>query len=213
MKNYYEILEVDKNASDEIIKLAYKSLVKKYHPDLKDSTEKQIAEEKIKEINEAYDIISDPVKRSEYNQAFFDENISLEKYNNILNENAILKNELNKYKHFYNNYFSRPKNNYGRNNSEQKNNSYTNYEEPRYNSYSNNVEPKYENSSKNIFKNIFDNFSESFKNIFAILLAFLIIFIILKIPFFNEFAVELFGSGFPVLIIIILIFFYFFRNK
>ena len=35
MKNYYKILEVHKNASDEIIKVAYKALVKKYHPDLK----------------------------------------------------------------------------------------------------------------------------------------------------------------------------------
>ena len=40
MKNYYEILEVDKNASDEIIKVAYKALVKKYHPDLKEGTSK-----------------------------------------------------------------------------------------------------------------------------------------------------------------------------
>lgn len=38
MKNYYKILEVDKNASNEVIKVAYKSLVKKYHPDLKEVT-------------------------------------------------------------------------------------------------------------------------------------------------------------------------------
>ena len=41
MKNYYEILEVDKNASDDMIKLAYKSLVKKYHPDLMNTEDKQ----------------------------------------------------------------------------------------------------------------------------------------------------------------------------
>ena len=56
MKNYYEILEVDKNASDEIIKVAYKALVKKYHPDLKEGNAKINAEDKIKQINEAYDI-------------------------------------------------------------------------------------------------------------------------------------------------------------
>ena len=56
MKNYYEILEVDKNASNDIIKVAYKSLVKKYHPDVKDGHDKKASEEKIKQINDAYDI-------------------------------------------------------------------------------------------------------------------------------------------------------------
>ena len=44
MKNYYEILEVDKNASKEVIDKAYRTLVKKYHPDLKNSDEKITSE-------------------------------------------------------------------------------------------------------------------------------------------------------------------------
>ena len=67
MKNYYEILEINEKASQEIIEKVYKVLVKKYHPDLQESAEaKAKCEEKIKEINEAYDVLSNPEKRSEY---------------------------------------------------------------------------------------------------------------------------------------------------
>ena len=50
MKNYYEILEVDRNASKEIIEKAYKTLAKKYHPDVQEQNQKKIAEEKMKLI-------------------------------------------------------------------------------------------------------------------------------------------------------------------
>ena len=62
---YYDILEISENASDEVIKMAYKALVKKYHPDTFKG-DKAFAEEKTKEINEAYDVLSDPIKRQEY---------------------------------------------------------------------------------------------------------------------------------------------------
>ena len=48
MKNYYEILEIDRNASKEIIEKAYKTLAKKYHPDVQEQNQKKIAEEKMK---------------------------------------------------------------------------------------------------------------------------------------------------------------------
>ena len=48
MKNYYEILEVDKNASQEVIEKAYKALAKKYHPDLQQSQMQQQYAEKMK---------------------------------------------------------------------------------------------------------------------------------------------------------------------
>ena len=66
MKNYYEIWEVNKKASREIIDKAYKVLVKKYHPDLYESQKKQYATKKIKEINEAYHILSDDFLREQY---------------------------------------------------------------------------------------------------------------------------------------------------
>ena len=62
-KNYYDILGVNKNASDDEIKKAYRSLAKKYHPDLNKTPE---AAEKFKEINEANEVLSDDNKRKQY---------------------------------------------------------------------------------------------------------------------------------------------------
>lgn len=64
-KDYYEILEVSRNASDEVIKTAYKSLVKKYHPDNTGNIED---DKKIIEIKEAYEVLSDPVRRKAYDK-------------------------------------------------------------------------------------------------------------------------------------------------
>lgn len=66
MKNYYEILEVNQKASGEIIEKAYKVLVKKYHPDLYTREKRAYAEQKIKDINEAYKILSDIFLREQY---------------------------------------------------------------------------------------------------------------------------------------------------
>ena len=66
MKDYYGILEVNEKASQEIIEKVYKTLVKKYHPDLYSSVQKREAETKLKEINEAYNILSDRFLRSQY---------------------------------------------------------------------------------------------------------------------------------------------------
>lgn len=63
-KNYYDILGVNKNASDDEIKKAYRSLAKKYHPDLNPGNAE--AAEKLKEVNEAYSVLSDKTKRQNY---------------------------------------------------------------------------------------------------------------------------------------------------
>ncbi|MGQ9692247.1 MAG: DnaJ domain-containing protein [Thermaceae bacterium] len=65
MKDYYAILGVQRNATQEEIKRAYKRLARQYHPDVNKSPE---AEEKFKEINEAYAVLSDPEKRRIYDQ-------------------------------------------------------------------------------------------------------------------------------------------------
>lgn len=63
-RDYYEVLGVNKNASDEEIKRAYRKLAMKYHPDR--NPNKKEAEERFKEINEAYAVLSDKEKRKQY---------------------------------------------------------------------------------------------------------------------------------------------------
>lgn len=65
MLNYYEILEVSEKASKEVIEKAYKALAKKYHPDL-NVNNKFEAEEKMKQINEAFNVLIDDNKRANY---------------------------------------------------------------------------------------------------------------------------------------------------
>jgi len=77
--NYYEILEVSKTASPDEIKSSYKKLVKKYHPDLYKG-DKNFAEQKIKEINEAYDVLSNPEKKLAYDESFYQPVISTNDY-------------------------------------------------------------------------------------------------------------------------------------
>lgn len=83
MKNYYEILEVNKRASKEVIEKAYKVLVKKYHPDLFTGEKKIYAEKKIKEINEAYNVLTNEFMREQYDAELEkqEQQILYEKYN------------------------------------------------------------------------------------------------------------------------------------
>ena len=65
-RDYYEVLGVNRNASDDEIKSAYRKLAKKYHPDL--NPDDATAESKFKELGEAYEVLSDKEKRSRYDQ-------------------------------------------------------------------------------------------------------------------------------------------------
>ena len=74
-RDYYEVLGVSKNATDQDIKSAFRKLSRKWHPDMqagKSDADKKAAEEKFKEIAEAYEVLSDKDKRTNYDQFGFD---------------------------------------------------------------------------------------------------------------------------------------------
>lgn len=67
-KDYYDVLGVDEDASEDEIKKAYRKKAKKYHPDMNPDLDKEEAEEKFKEVTEAYEVLSDPDKRAQYDR-------------------------------------------------------------------------------------------------------------------------------------------------
>src|SRR3954463_5688641 len=72
-KDYYKALSLDREASEDDVKKAYRRLARKYHPDLNPGD--KAAEERFKNVQEAYDILSDPKKRQMYDQfGFYSEN-------------------------------------------------------------------------------------------------------------------------------------------
>ncbi|MGB7440779.1 MAG: J domain-containing protein [Coleofasciculaceae cyanobacterium] len=97
-RDYYEILGVAPEASSEEIKKAFRRLARKSHPDLNPGNKE--AEEKFKDINEAYEVLSDPLKRDQYNQ-FFNfwkkkrlnrKGIKFSSFRNTVNQNNAVRN-------------------------------------------------------------------------------------------------------------------------
>lgn len=93
MKNYYEILEVSRKASKDTINKIFKIHMKSNHPDLFQGNEKIKAEEKSKELTEAYNVLSDDIQRAKYDEEL-DAEESSSSFNNvqaIMEENEYLK--------------------------------------------------------------------------------------------------------------------------
>lgn len=191
-QNYYEILEVNKNASPEIIEKAYKTLVKKYHPDLQQDENKNKYEEKIKKINEAYDILSDPEKRKKYDLNLKNTEISINDYNSLYQENINLKNNLNILKEKLN-YLNNIQNNYEKNNL-----NYNNLENNKNYSENNNINYNDINYT-NYFFNFFVNIKNKLKDLFAFFITILIIififFILWHIPFTKNYLIKLYNEN------------------
>ena len=176
-KNYYAILEVNKNASPEIIEKAYKTLVKKYHPDLQDNNLKAEYEEKIKLINEAFEILSDSEKRKNYDLNLKQTEFSVEDYNNLINENLKLKNEINYLENNLNN------------------NKYIN------NNYSDNIQQKYNEAINKAYYDAYTQdlknrgykikykktFKEYLKSLISLFITIIIFILIFQIPFIKNY--------------------------
>ena len=191
-KNYYDILEVNKNASPEIIEKAYKTLVKKYHPDLQNNNLKAEYEEKIKLINEAFEVLSNSEKRKNYDLNLKQNEVSIEDYNNLINENLKLKNEINYLKNNLINY----KNNIN-NNLNNKINENLNYNDINKNNLNNN-----KNINNNYSENIRQkyNINSILENVFALFLTvfifIFIFFILFCIPYTRNFLINFFNFSY-----------------
>ncbi len=202
MKNYYEILEVDVKASKEIIDKAFKILAKRYHPDTQPEDKKKWAEDKFKELNEAYEILSNEEARKNYDiELDYEENSMLEA---LVNKNEELKslvielqNEL-EYEKEHNLHFSQShgfnynftnetmnnKTNIGNiNNNIAQNTSYTYY---RPNNTYNKKSIKYNK------ENLIKDFIAFIITIFCIIA---IGFLLWKIPFTNKILVNLYTEN------------------
>ena len=95
MQNYYELLEVSSKASPEVIKKVFKFHIKQNHPDLFQGEAKAKAENKIKEINEAYEILSNEDKRKQYDIMLEEKvNEEVEQPINYEEENINLRKEI-----------------------------------------------------------------------------------------------------------------------
>ena len=203
-KNYYDILEVNKNASPEIIEKAYKVLVKKYHPDLQEPDKKAFFEQKLKDINEAYDTLSNTEKRKQYNMQL--EELEKKQIENLYNENINLKNELNNIKDnsnsAYNNHDNNLNNNLYNNDKNQRtnhntyqnininNNSKSNNKYYNQNRYYKTPNYKYDyNYKKLYYKNIL------ITDIVAILIIILLFYILWQIPFIRNYLTDLYNEN------------------
>ena len=190
-KNYYEILEVDKNASQEIIKKAYSTLAKKYHPDLQPEEDKLKAEEKFKLINEAYEVLSNDSERIQYDKTLDEESVSKEIYESVYLENQQLKNIIQELKnnsinqnHTIMNDADYSNFNTDNTNIEQKNLNIDHadtikkaYNDAYYDAYIQDLKNK---SYKIKYKKTYKDY---LKNLFALLLTILILYILWQIPF------------------------------
>ena len=195
MKNYYEILEVNKKASQETISKVYKFLAKKYHPDANPEN-KQEAEEKFKEISEAYEILSNEEKRKQYDLELQDyeasaspQTVSAEDFLKLSNyckelENA-LKNSSSQDKKFTYNYSS-AENTSSQYQSADDEYAYRAEEQAREQAYHDAVDRAYHDAYINSLKNMGykvkykKTFKEQFKNFIAIVLSIVVTILIIK---------------------------------
>ncbi len=199
MKNYYEILEVNPKASKEVIDKVYKLLAKKYHPDTQPEDKKEWAEEKFKELNNAYEIISDEEKRKIYDEETsneFDEQvlIYLKKENDELKEKIEnLQNQINTQSTVNQNYTSQ--NDFNQNSQASY---YSNFNPFEYykkaQEYYSNVAPSYTYKKTSLKTSFLRKFKDILAFLLAISIMLIIFFVLIKIPFIHDYLAKTFEN-------------------
>ena len=207
-KNYYEILEVNKNASPEIIDKAYKTLAKKYHPDLQSEENKKQGEEIFKQINEAYEVLSNEEKRKQYDITIEENNSLNEQIEELYHENVDLKKQIYNMKQNRNN--STNETHYYKKEVSQNNSSNTNqneeYERKRreaeyYKNLNNTMQQAYHDAYVQDLKNrgykikYKKTWKERIRDLIALGITILIFALILQIPAVQQFFVSIYEEN------------------
>ena len=210
MKNYYEILEVSEKASYEVIEKAYKILAKKYHPDLQTSENTKWAEEKFKEIGEAYEILSNDISRQNYDIQLYEYKKSLNNssetnnYETLIKHTQELENELKSIKEKQN-HINSVNNSANENQLDNTTNlfnqtirkAYSDAYNDVYNSSYNNGIKIYSFSKK--IKTMLKKFIKNILTLFLTILAIIIIFYILwKIPFIKSYFINIYNDNYAL---------------
>ena len=203
MNNYYKILEVDRDASSEVIEKAYKALVKKYHPDLQESNMRNEAEEKIKLVNEAYEVLSNPDSRAKYDETLKQSEVSEEDYNRLSEENRNLYNELNNLKHSNNNNVSNYYNDNSSNEELRREEAQKQYEKQL--EYQNQIQQARQKAYHDAYIQDLKNRGykikykktpkDYLKNFIALLITIAILIILWQIPFIHNFFIKLYEEN------------------
>lgn len=205
-KNYYDILQINKNAAPEIVEKAYKTLVRMYHPDLQESANKQEYEEKLKLINEAYETLSNEQKRKQYD-------LELEQIEQMKRQQENVENSYSNFNNSYNpnvsnNQYQNP-NNYNNHDINEKveqarmqNEEQRMYAEEEYNRQVNEaINKAYQDAYIQDLKNrgytieYKKTFKDYLKNFVILILTIFILYLISKLPFVKNYFINLYNEN------------------
>lgn len=206
-KNYYDILQINKNATPEIVEKAYKTLVRMYHPDLQEGANKQEYEEKLKLINEAYETLSNEQKRKQYD-------LELEQIEQMKRQQENVKNSYSNFNNSYNpnvsnNQYQNP-NNYNNNydinekveQARIQNERQRMYDEEEFNRQINDaINKAYHDAYIQDLKNrgytieYKKSFKDHIKNFAILIITIFILYLILKLPFVKNYFINLYNEN------------------
>ena len=219
MVNYYEVLEVSEKASKEVIEKAYKALAKKYHPDLNHENKKE-AEAKMKEINEAFDILMDENKRATFDRVLERKRQIEQRKQSYSNQSSSYQNPTSKNAQKSNSTSSNPDKTFvDHNKISYSNGYYTDHDDNFFintNHMDKKTQKKLQNKIQERYLEAYDAYLRergyklkyrwTFKKIMQLILAIIITILILTLLFFippiHDWCIELYEEDFAIKIIV-----------